>query len=181
MRIGVLVGSLRKESYNKKLANTLIQVAPASCNMKIIDISQLSFFNQDDEPNPPQSWLTFRDEIKSIDGFLIVTPEYNRSFPAVLKNALDIGSRPYGSNLWQGKPCAIVSCSIGAMGGFGANHHLRQSMVFLDAPCLQQPEVYLSFADKLFDEKGSLTNNDTRAFLEKFMNVFATWIKTNKK
>ena len=147
MKIGVLVGSLRKESYNRKLALTLMQLAPKSLEMEIIDIGQLSFFNQDDEEMPPKSWLQFRAAIKSFDGFLLVTPEYNRSMPAVLKNALDIGSRPYGESLWDGKPCAIISASVGATGGFGANHHLRQSMVFLNMPCLQQPEVYLSYVN----------------------------------
>ena len=148
--------------------------------MQIIEIGQLSFFNQDEEAVPPQAWVQFREAIKSLDGFLFVTPEYNRSVPAVLKNALDIGSRPYGQSLWNGKPCAIVSASIGAIGGFGANQHLRQSMVFLNMPCMQQPEAYLSFVDKLLDDKGKINNEGTKNFLSQFMQAFATWVNTNK-
>ena len=181
MKIGILVGSLRKGSFNRKIAHALMQLAPKSLEMRIIEIGQLPFFNQDDEAIPPEAWVTFRAAIKPLDGFLWVTPEYNRSVPAVLKNALDVGSRPYGENLWDAKPCAIISSSIGAIGGFGANHHLRQSMVFLNAPCLQQPEVYLSFVDKLFDEKGTITNEGTHAFLSRFMAAFATWVQTNRK
>jgi chromate reductase len=175
MKIGILVGSLRKESFNRKTAKILIQLAPKNWDMSILNLD-MPFFNQDSEASPPKEWVAFREAIKSLDGFLIVSPEYNRSVPAVLKNALDVGSRPYGQNLWQHKPCAIMSVSVGAMGGFGANHHLRQSMVFLDAPCMQQPEAYLSFADKLFDEKGHLVKEDTKTFLEKFMDAYVKWV-----
>ncbi|MDP3559289.1 MAG: NAD(P)H-dependent oxidoreductase [Legionellaceae bacterium] len=181
MKIGVFVGSLRLASFNRKVATTLIQVAPASLDMEIIEIGQLSFFNQDDEANPPKSWILFREKLKTLDGFILVTPEYNRSVPAVLKNALDVGSRPYGQNIWDGKPCAIVSASIGAIGGFGANHHLRQSLVFLNTPCMTQPEAYLSHVDTFFNEKGQLTNEGTKTFLSKFMESFAQWVKTNAK
>jgi chromate reductase len=181
MKIGIFIGSLRKESFNRKVALTLMQVAPKSLEMNIIDIGQLPFFNQDDEATPPEAWVQFRKKLAPLDGFLFVTPEYNRSVPAVLKNALDVGSRPYGKNLWGGKPCAIVSASIGAIGGFGANHHFRQSMVFLNTPCMQQPEVYLSYVDKLFDDKGNLNNQDTKAFLSKFMEAFAKWVQTHMK
>ena len=167
MKIGILVGSLRRDSFNRKVALTLMQVAPKSLDIELIEIGDMPFFNQDLEANPP--WVEFRKKIMKLDGFIIVTPEYNRSVPAVLKNALDIGSRPYGQNLWDSKPCAIVSASIGAIGGFGANHHLRQSLVFLNAPCMHQPEVYLSFVDKLFDANGQLNNENTKTFLEKFM------------
>ena len=181
MKIGILIGSLRKASFNRKIALTLMQLAPKSLEMNIIEIGQLPFFNQDDEATPPETWIQFRAAIKPLDGFLLVTPEYNRSVPAVLKNALDVGSRPYGENLWNAKPCAIISASIGAIGGFGANHHLRQSMVFLNAPCMQMPEVYLSFVDKLFDDKGQITNEGTKAFLSQFMAAFAAWVQTNRK
>lgn len=181
MNIGILVGSLRKDSYNRKVAEVLMSVAPASLHISIIEIGQLPFFNQDDEANPPAAWVEFRQKLKHIDGFIIVTPEYNRSVPAVIKNAIDVGSRPYGQSLWNGKPCAIVSASVGAIGGFGANHHLRQCMVFLNAPCLQQPEVYLSYVDKLFDDKGQLNNQGTRDFLTQFMATYADWVKTNAK
>ena len=177
MKIGVFVGSLRKGSFNRKVALTLIQLAPKSLDMEIIEIEQLSFFNQDDEDNPPQLWVEFRKKIQDLDGFILATPEYNRSVPPALKNALDIGSRPYGENLWNGKPCAIISASIGAIGGFGANHHLRQSMVFLNAPCMQQPEVYLSYIDKYFDDKGQLNNADTKKFLTNFIETYAKWVE----
>ena len=176
MKIGILVGSLRRDSFNRKVALTLMQVAPKSLDIELIEIGDMPFFNQDLEANPPDSWVEFRKEIMKLDGFIIVTPEYNRSVPAVLKNALDIGSRPYGQNLWDSKPCAIVSASIGAIGGFGANHHLRQSLVFLNAPCMHQPEVYLSFVDKLFDANGQLNNENTKTFLEKFMQSYAVWV-----
>ena len=181
MKIGVLIGSLRKGSFNRKIALSLMQVAPKSLEMKVIEIGQLPLFNQDDEAIPPDAWTSFRAEIKPLDGILLVTPEYNRSVPAVLKNALDVGSRPYGESIWNAKPCAIVSASIGAIGGFGANHHLRQSLVFLNMPCMQQPEVYLSFVDKLFDEKGDLNNEGTKTFLSRFMEAFAAWVQTNRK
>lgn len=175
MKIGVFVGSLRKESYNRKVAQALIHLAPKSLELNIIEIGQLPFFNQDDEPNPPQAWVEFRQKIKSLDGFILVTPEYNRSVTPVLKNALDVGSRPYGENLWDSKPCAIVSASIGAIGGFGANHHLRQSMVFLNSPCMQQPEVYLSYVDKLFTDD-RLNSEKTETFLADFMKAFEKWV-----
>lgn len=181
MKIGLLIGSLRKESFNRKIALTLIQLAPKSLNMKIIEIGQLPFFNQDEEENAPQAWIQFREAIKPLDGFIFITPEYNRSVPAVLKNALDVGSRPYGKNLWNGKPCAVISASIGAMGGFGANHHLRQSMVFLNAPCMQQPEMYLSFVDKLFDDTGNLHNEGTKTFFSQFLQEFSTWVHIHKQ
>ena len=181
MNIGILVGSLRQESYNRKVAMTLIQLAPSSLKMELIEIGQLHFFNQDIEAAPPSSWTLFRQKLKNIDGFILVTPEYNRSFPAVLKNALDVGSRPYGENLWDNKPCAVVSASIGAIGGFGANHHLRQCLAYLNAPCLAQPEIYLSFVDKFFDEKGNMTNDATRAFLGKFLDAFTVWVQKIKK
>ena len=117
--------------------------------------------------------------MKKFDGVLFVTPEYNRSVPGVLKNAIDVGSRPYGKNAWAGKPGAVVSVSHGAIGGFGANHHLRQSMVFLDMPAMQQPEAYIGKAADLFDERGDLTNDSPREFAEKFMQSFAAWVETN--
>lgn len=180
MKIGILVGSLRKDSYNRKVAQALIELAPSSLSMDIIEIGQLPFFNQDDEATPPQEWVEFRQKIKALDGFILVTPEYNRSVPAVLKNAIDVGSRPYGQSVWDKKPCAIVSASIGAIGGFGANHHLRQSMVFLNTPCMPQPEMYLSQVDKLFNEKGQLINEGTRTYLSQFLETFAAWVKTNR-
>lgn len=177
MKIGVFIGSLRQASYNRKVARTLIALAPKSFSMEIIEIGQLPFFNQDEEASPPEAWVAFRQKLQTLHGFLLVTPEYNRSVPAVLKNALDVGSRPYGENLWDQKPCAIISSSIGTMGGFGANHHLRQSLVFLNAPCMQQPEIYLSHVNTLFDEKGQMNNINTQAFLGQFLEKFIHWVK----
>lgn len=174
--IVVLVGSLRKQSFNRKTANTLREVAPSSLKLEIVEIGQLPLYNQDIDADPPQTWRDFRDRIRKADGVLFVTPEYNRSIPAPLKNAIDVGSRPYGQSVWAGKPAAIVSVSPGALGGFGANHHLRQSFVFLDMPAMQQPEAYIGGADKLFDADGKLINESTRGFLAKVLESYARWV-----
>ncbi|HKU43012.1 MAG TPA: NADPH-dependent FMN reductase [Polyangiales bacterium] len=178
-KIAVLVGSLRKESVNRKLANALIELAPPSLAFDRVEIGQLPFYNQDLENDPPPEWVAFRDRIRGVDGLLFVTPEYNRSLPAVLKNAIDVGSRPYGKSVWDKKPGAVASASPGPIGGFGANHHLRQSLVFLNVPALQQPEVYIGGADKRFDSAGKLTDEGTRDFLGKFMNAYADWVERN--
>ncbi|WP_354673335.1 NADPH-dependent FMN reductase [Cupriavidus alkaliphilus] len=175
----VLVGSLRKESYNRKLAKALIALAPAQLRPEIVEIGNLELYNQDLDDKPTQAWTAFRDRIRRADAVLFVTPEYNRSVPAPLKNAIDVGSRPYGSSVWDGKPGAIISASPGAIGGFGANHHLRQSLVFLNIPILQQPEAYISGVDKLFDEQGGIANESTKGFLGKFMATFGAWIERN--
>jgi chromate reductase, NAD(P)H dehydrogenase (quinone) len=178
MNVCVLVGSLRKASFNGMLANTLISLAPSSMNLDIIEIGQLPFYNQDLETNPPPAqWTAFRQSVMAADAVLFVTPEYNRSVPAILKNALDVGSRPYGSSVWDRMPGAIVSSSPGAIGAFGANHHLRQSLVFLNVPTMQQPEAYVSHVDKLFDEHGKLASDGTRKFLQEFMQAFANWVE----
>jgi len=179
--VAVLVGSLRKESFNRKMAHALAEVAPASLKLEIVEIGNLPLYNQDTDANPPAEWTAFRERIKRANAVLFVTPEYNRSVPAPLKNAIDVGSRPYGQSAWNAKPGAVVSVSPGAIGAFGANHHLRQSMVFLNVPMMQQPEAYLGGADKLFDAGGKLTNDGTRQFLQKFMQSFADWITANAK
>jgi chromate reductase len=179
INVCVLVGSLRKASLNGMLANALMSLAPASMKLEVVEIGQLPFFNQDLETNStPAQWTAFRQRVKAADALLFVTPEYNRSVPAVLKNALDVGSRPYGSSVWDRKPGAIVSCSPSAIGAFGANHHLRQSLVFLNVPTMQQPEAYVGHADKLFDEHGKLVSDGTRKFLQEFMQAFANWVET---
>jgi len=178
-KIAVLVGSLRKESFNRKMAKALMKVSPDSLGLEIIEIGGLPLYNQDLDDNPPTAWSEFRERLKKFDGFLFVTPEYNRSVPGVLKNAIDVGSRPYGKNSWAGKPGAVVSVSPGAIGGFGANHHLRQSLVFLNVPAMPQPEAYIGKAGDLFDERGDLFNESTREFAVKFMNAFAAWIEAN--
>ena len=180
-RAAVLIGSLRKDSINRKVAHALIELAPTSLKLEIVEIGQLPLYNQDGDANPPQPWSDFRQRIKAADAVLFVTPEYNRSVPAPLKNAIDVGSRPYGQSVWYGKPGAVVSASPSAMGGFGANHHLRQSLVFLNVPAMQQPEAYLGHADKFFDDSGKLTNESTRKFLQDFMTAFAAWIETNSR
>jgi len=181
MNVCVLVGSLRKASFNRMLANVLMSLAPSSMKLEIVEIGQLPLFNQDLETDStPAQWTAFRQRVKAADAVLFVTPEYNRSVPAVLKNALDVGSRPYGSSVWDRKPGAIASCSPSAIGAFGANHHLRQSLVFLNVPILQQPEAYLSHADKLFDEQGKLVSEGTGKFLQEFMQAFANWAERTR-
>jgi len=177
--VAVLVGSLRKDSINRKLARALVALAPESLKLQIVEIDELSLYNQDNDASPPAQWTAFRERILAADAVLFVTPEYNRSVPAALKNALDVGSRPYGKNVWSGKPGAIVSASPGAVGAFGANHHLRQSLVFLNVPAMPQPEAYIGGADKLFEASGQLTNDATRALLQRFMQSFAAWIAAN--
>ena len=177
----VLVGSLRKASINRKLGTALCELAPALLKPEIIEIGNLPLYNQDEEVNPPAAWTAFRQRIKAADAILFVTPEYNRSVPASLKNALDVGSRPSGQSVWYGKPGAVVTASPGAIGGFGANHHLRQSLVFLNVPAMQQPEAYIGGADKLFDADGKLVNDGTRKFLQDFMRAFADWIAATAK
>ncbi len=175
--VAVFVGSLRKESFSRKFAHALRELAPASLALDIVEIGQLPLYNQDYDAAPPAEYVAFRDRVRKDDAVLFVTPEYNRSVPAVLKNAIDVGSRPYGKSVWDGKPGAIVSVSPGAVGGFGANHHLRQSLVFLNVPTMQQPEAYISGADKLLDAEGKLVNPGTREFLTKYMLAYAAWIE----
>lgn len=179
--VAVIVGSLRKESLNRKLALALAGLAPAGLQLKIVEIGALPLYNQDDEANPPAVVTEFKQQIKAADALLFVTPEYNRSVPGALKNAIDHGSRPYGQSAWAGKPGAVVTLSPGGIGGFGANHHLRQMLTFLDVPVLQQPEAYIGGAGELFDEQGGIKKPDTQAFLEKFMGAFAQWIERNAK
>jgi chromate reductase len=174
--IAVFVGSLRKESFSRKTAKALIGLAPGSLTLEILEIGGLQMYNQDLEETPPAAWTEFRRRLKEFDGVLFVTPEYNRSVPAVLKNAIDIGSRPFGKNSWDKKPAAVVSVSPGALGAFGANHHLRQSLVFLNVLAMAQPEAYVGGAAKLFDENGNIANETTREFLQRFMGAFAEWV-----
>ena len=178
-KIAVLIGSLRKESLNKKMAEALIGLAPDTLQLEIVTIGELPLYNEDLDKDAPAEWKRFRDEMNTFDGVLFFTPEYNRSVPAVLKNAIDVGSRPYGSSVWDGKPGAIVSVSPSAIGAFGANHHLRQSLVFLNVPAMQQPEAYIGMANELFDEKGKLVKSSTSDFLKKFADAFAKWVDTN--
>lgn len=175
-RVAVLVGSLRKDSYNRMMARALAELATPSLELSIVEIGGLPMYNEDlDGTAAPVEWTAFRREIASADAVLFVTPEYNRSVPAVLKNAIDVGSRPYGHSVWNGKPGAVVSVSPGAIGAFGANHHLRQSFAFLNVPVLQR-EAYIGGAARLFDAEGRLTSGDTRGFLTEYMQAFAGWV-----
>jgi chromate reductase len=180
-KIAVLIGSLRKDSINRKVAKALIELAPPSLKPEIVEIGALPLYNQDLEATPPAAWTEFRAQIRAADAILFVTPEYNRSVPAALKNAVDVGSRPYGQNVWGAKPGAVISASPGAIGGFGANHHLRQSLMSVNVAVMPQPEVYLGGADKLFDADGKITNPGTREFLQKFIGSFAEWIMAKGK
>jgi len=178
-KIAIIIGSLRKESFNRKIANTLIKISPTSLTLEILEISKLSFYNQDLDETPPTEWTEFRNRLKIFDGIIFITPEYNRSFPAVIKNAIDIGSRPYGQSMWNGKPGAVISVSAGALGGFGANHHLRQSLTFLNIQTMQQPEAYIGNAANLFDNSGNLINESTQKFLHIFLDTFSKWVYRN--
>jgi chromate reductase, NAD(P)H dehydrogenase (quinone) len=180
-KVGILVGSLRKASQSRRLALTLQALAPESLMFEFVDLNGLELYNQDldDEGNPPAAWVRFRETARQLDAVLFVTPEYNRSVPAVLKNALDIGSRPVGQSVWNGKPCAVVSVTPGALGGFGANHHLRQSLVSLNMPVLQQPEAYIGNVRTLFDADDHLVSDKTREFFQSIMDAFTRWISIN--
>lgn len=177
--VGVFVGSLRKESLTRKVANAIVAVAPPSLAFEFIDISAVSHYNPDIESSPPADWIAFRQKVSALDALLFATPEYNRSVPGVLKNAIDVGSRPSRKGALNGKPGAVISVSPGNLSGFGANHHLRQVLVFLDVPTMAQPEAYIGGADKLFDASGDLASDSTREFLRTFINAFAAWIELN--
>lgn len=174
--VAVFVGSLRKDGYSSRFASALAEIAPDRLRFSTVSIGDLPLYNQDLDSSPPEPWEVLRQSIRSASAVLFVTPEYNRSVPGVLKNAIDIASRPYGHNVLDGKPAAIVSQTPGALGGFGANHALRQSLVFLNMPTLQQPEVYLANVDAMFDDAGALTDEATRTFLASFMQSFAEWV-----
>jgi chromate reductase, NAD(P)H dehydrogenase (quinone) len=177
-KVGVLVGSLRKDSYSKKLAKNVVGYFPEGYETEFIEIGNLPFYNQDfdDDGNVPEVVTAFREKVGEFDAFLFVTPEYNRSVPAVLKNALDTASRPKTDNKWGGKPAAIISQSPGGIGGFGANHHLRQSLTCLNVPVLQQPEAYIGNVATLLNESGAITNEGTVEFLQKFVAKFVDLI-----
>jgi chromate reductase len=179
IRIGVLVGSARKDSYSRKIAALICDRMPGVFEMRMMDIGSLPMYNQDydDEGRTPAEWIAFREAVKSLDGVLLVTPEYNRSFPPLLKNALDIASRPYGQNAWNGKPGAIISVSPGKMGAFGASQHLRQVAAFLNILLMQQPEAYIGEAAALFDERGAFKNEGTGKFLADYAAAFAAWVE----
>lgn len=176
-KVAVIVGSLSKNSLNRKLAKAFIAAAPEHLSFEIVEIGNLPMYNQDLDENPPKEWVEFRNKIRDMDALFFFTPEYNRSTTAVLKNALDIGSRPYGQNVWNGKPGAVSSGSISGMGGFGANHHLRQTLVFLNVPTMQQPEIYMSNLGEMFDNNGNIISDRTKEHVKGIMRAYAQWVE----
>ena len=179
-RVAVLVGSLRKESWNRKLAEALGALAPSSLELEIVEIGRLPLYNQDldDGKTPPDEWTAFRQKLKAFDAVLFVTPEYNRSVPAPLKNAIDVGSRPYGQSVFDKKPAAIVTASPGSIGGFGSNHQIRQAAVFLNMPVMQQPEAYLGHvSEDAFDEEGCLKEGPLKDLVTVVANSFHGWVE----
>jgi NAD(P)H-dependent FMN reductase/ketosteroid isomerase-like protein len=176
-KIAVIVGSLRKESWTRKFARAAIGLSPPSLTCRIVEIGELPLYNEDlDGEKPPKAWTDFRNEIGDADGVLFATPEYNRSMPACLKNALDVGSRPAGKNHWDGMPAAIISVTPYKLGAFGANHALRQALVFTNLPVMQQPEAYIGDVAHLMNAGGKIAHDDTNKFLKKFMAAFSDWV-----
>jgi chromate reductase len=176
--IGVIVGSLRAGAYTKMLARSLHDLAPAGLRLTDIDIGALPLYNQDLETeHPPAAWTQFRKAVAAVEAILFVTPEYNRSMPGALKNALDVGSRPWGHSAWMEKPAAVISLSPGALGGMAANHHLRQVLLAVNLAAMPYPEAYIPAAGDLFDQDGRLTSDDTAEFLRTFLTAFEDWIR----
>jgi chromate reductase len=179
--VAAIVGSLRRGSLTRRLALALSELAPPTLKISIVEIRELSMYDADDEAAAPAPWVNFRNRIKGADAVLFATTEYNRSIPGALKNAIDIGSRPKAANVWDGKPAAIVSCSPGALGAFGANQHVRQCLLSVNMPTLQQPEAYIAHVDKLFDSSGAIANPASREFCGKFLDAFAQWIGKTRR
>lgn len=176
-KVAVVVGSLRKESYSRKLAKNLASLLPDDFTSEFIDIGNLPLYNEEYDGNEPEEYIDFRNQIKDTDAVMFVTPEYNRSVPGVLKNAIDVASRPYGESVWDGKPALVASQSISNLSGFGANHHLRQSLVFLNMPVLQQPEVYIANSTELFDDNDNIKSEDTVEFLQSAVDAYVEHVK----
>ena len=180
-KIAVLIGSLRKDSLNRKLAQELIALAPSSLEFDVVEIGDLALYNQDldDAGTPPAPWTRFREQLAKADGVLFVSPEYNRTMPASVKNAIDVGSRPWGKSIWNGKAVAIATASPGAVGGFGANHNIRQALVTLNGVVMPSPEAYIGNAANLLGPDGRVNNDQTRDVLTKFITAFAAWTEKN--
>jgi chromate reductase len=177
----VLVGSLRKEAFSLKVSKALAKLAPASLKLEVVTLEGLSFFNQDLEANPPADWVAFRDKLQKADGVIIVTPEYNRSIPGVLKNALDIASRPYGKSSFQGRVLGFFGTSPGAHGGVSAVKHLQQIMPGISGPIMQQPEAYAGMLADAFDAAGDVSKDSLKQFLTSYIQAFAAWVELHKK
>ncbi len=182
-KIGILVGSLREGSFSKQVAKNLEKLLPADFEATFVKIGDLALYNEDLDVDgaTPASWTEFRNTVNGLDAFLFVTPEYNRSVPAALKNALDVGSRPYGQSVWDTKPAAVISVSPGNLSAFGANHHLRQSLTFLNIPTMQQPEAYIGNVTTLLNEDGSVKEEGTLSFFKTIVASFVAWTNTNSK
>ena len=177
----VIVGSLRKESYTLKIANALTRLAPDTLKLNVVTLHDISFFNQDLEATPPADWLKFRETLQKSDGVLFVTPEYNRSIPGVLKNAIDVGSRPYGKSSFLSKPTGIVSNSPGPLGGVSAAKHLQNILPGISGPILGQPEIYLNGVGDAFDEKGHLTKESLQKVLQQYIVAYAAFVEKQNK
>lgn len=176
-KVAVIVGSIRKESFNRKVAEEFIRLAPQSLELKIVEIKELSFFSEDIENDPPQEWIRFKEEISASDAILFVAPEYNRTISGVLKNAMEIGARPPKQNSWKGKPGAVATVTPGAIGGLGANKTIREAAVSLNIPMMQQPEAYIGqIKDKMLED-GKTVNEKTEKFLQDFLTAFEKWIQ----
>ena len=175
-KIAVIVGSLRKDSFNRKLADAIVKLAPPEFSFKQLQIGDLPLYNQDDDANQAESVKRLKNEIKTAHGLLFVTPEYNRSIPGVLKNAIDQASRPYGQNAWAGKPAGVLGASIGVIGTAMAQQHLRNVLSFLDVPTLGQPEAFIHAKDGLFDEAGNI-GESSKQFLQNWMDQYVAWVK----
>jgi chromate reductase len=175
--VAAIVGSLRRDSYTRRLTEALARLAGESMRIEIVEIRDLSMYNQDDEELSLPAWLAFRSRVRRADGVLFATPEYNRSMPACIKNAIDVGSRPRVNNAWEGKPAAVISASPGMLGGFGANQHLRQCLIGVNAPTMPAPETYIGGSNNLFDAAGEFANTTTRELCVKFVRSFESWIR----
>jgi chromate reductase len=175
-QIAVIIGSLRRDSFNRKLASAMVKLAPSEFSFKQCQIGDLPLYNQDDEANPVESVKRLKNDIKAAQGLLFVTPEYNRSIPGVLKNAIDHASRPYGQSAWAGKPAGILGASMGAIGTAMAQQHLRNILAYLDVPTLGQPEAFIHVKEGLFDEAGNI-GADSKQFLQNWMDRYVAWVK----
>jgi len=178
-QIAIVVGSLRRDSFNRKLADAVAKLAPAEFSFKHLEIADLPLYNQDDDASPAETVKRLKKEIAAAQGLLFVTPEYNRSIPGVLKNAIDHASRPYGQNAWAGKPAGVLGASIGAIGTAVAQQHLRTVLAYLDVPTLGQPEAFITVKDGLFGADGAIANADSRKFLQGWMDKYVAWVKAH--
>lgn len=176
INVSVLVGSLRRQSASRKVAKAIVSLAPATLAFDFVELGELPLYNEDLEQDPPAAFTRFRSAIAASQAVLFVTPEYNRGVPGLLKNAVDVGSRPWGKSVWSGKPAGVVSTSYGMLGGMAANHQLRQAAIGVNLSTMPYPEAYISNAPTLFNEAGELTNASTKEFLTQFGAAFADWI-----